>query len=238
MKLIAIAAVAVALGLGIALTGIGRPESAHSEAAPSQAQHGITVTGTGSVQATPDEAQFSFGVATQGLTAEEALSANGSAANKVIAALKHAGVRAADIQTASVLLEPRYSNDGSAVVGYTATNSVSATLHDLAKSGAVVDAVVAAGANQVSGPGLTRFEQSAFYRKALQSAIADARSKAETIARESGVQLGSVRSVVEGSNTPPPQPFAVREAAALDSTPIEPGTQTIEATVTVEFAVR
>src|SRR5262249_10952277 len=155
-------------------------------------------------QAVPDQAQFTFGVTTQALTAADALSANGSAANKVIAALKGAGVRGADIQTSSVLLEPRYSNEGSVVTGYTVPNSVSATLHDLARSGAIVDATVAAGANQVSGPGLTRLEQSSLYRSALRSAIADARSKAQAIAREAGVGLGAVRSVVEGSNTPPP----------------------------------
>ena len=237
MKLVRIVAVAAAVGLAVAYTGVGRPDGASGRPAASQDTRTISVSGTGSVQAVPDRAQFSFGVTTQGTTAVRALAANASLARKVISALKAAGVSAADIRTESVQLSPTVSDDGSTIVGYTATNSVSATLRDLDKAGSVVDSAVEAGANQVSGPSLVRSDQNALYRAALRAAVANARAKAQALAGASGVSLGSVRSVVEGSAAPPPVPLERAAGDMAPATPIEPGTQTIEASVTVEFAV-
>ena len=77
-RIAAVAALTMA-GLGIALwSGIGRPDSAQAQASDA-ATAGITVTGTGSVEAAPDRADFSFGVESDGTTAGEALSANNAA---------------------------------------------------------------------------------------------------------------------------------------------------------------
>jgi uncharacterized protein YggE len=197
----------------------------------------ITVTGSGSVTVVPNRALFSFGVTTQGRTAAGALAENAAEMRKVIAALKDAGIAAADIQTASVSLSPRYSQDGETILGYTASNTVSATSKDINKAGSIVDAAVAAGANQVSGPSLTRADSGALYRRALKAAVADARTKAATIAAASHARLGAVRSVVEGSSAPPPVPLAKTAGAVDTTTPIQPGTQEVDATVTVEFAI-
>src|SRR5207253_326446 len=153
---------------------------------------------------------------------------------KVIAALKGAGIAAADIQTQTVSLEPRYSDSGDQILGYTATNSVSATLRAIDKSGAVVDAAVGAGANQVSGPALTRGDMSDLYRTALRAAMANALAKAQTLAAASHASLGAVRSVTESSAAPPP-PVASSAKAGTDTTPVEPGTQIIEADVVVQY---
>ena len=237
MKLVRIAAVAAAVGLVVALAGVGRPDRASGGPTAAQESRTITVSGTGSVQAVPDRAQFSFGVTTQGTTASRALAANAGLARKLISALKGVGVAAADIQTQAVMLSPTFSDDGATIVGYTATNSVTATLRDLGKAGSAVDAAVEAGANQVSGPSLVRSDQDALYRVALRAAVADARSKAQALARASGVSVGAVRSVVEGSAAPVPERLAKDASDTNPPTPIEPGTQTIEANVTVEFAV-
>jgi hypothetical protein len=97
------------------------------------------------------------------------------------------------------------------------------------------DAAVAAGGNQVYGPGLLSSDQEAAYRRALQAAVADARVKAQTLAGASGVSLGTIRTIVESGATSAPLPMA---AAASDAaaTPIEQGTQTVEANVSVTFA--
>jgi hypothetical protein len=239
MKLVRLAAVAAVIGLAVALAGVGRPDGARGDTTPTESTRTITVGGTGSVKAIPDRAQFSFGVTTQAPTATQALDANANLARKVIAALKAEGIASGDLQTEAVSVQPRYSDDGSTIVGYTATNSVSATSHDLDKAGALVDAAVAAGANQVSGPSLTRSDQTELYGNALRAAVADAKSKAEAIAAAGGLQLAEIRSVVEGSSAPPPIPLS-GEAAAADAspTPIEPGKQEIDAVVTVVFALR
>jgi uncharacterized protein len=195
----------------------------------------ISVNGSGSVTVVPNRASFSFGVTTQGRTAAGALAENAADIRKVIAALKDAGIAVADIQTESVSLSPRYSNDGETILGYTASNSVSATEKDINRAGSIVDAAVAAGANQVSGPSLTRGDSNALYRRALQAAVADARAKAAAIAAASHVHLGAVRSVVEGSASP--IPLAAKAAGPTEATPIQPGTQEVDATVTVEFAI-
>jgi uncharacterized protein len=234
MKLLRILALA-ALGLAVvALAGAARPESASGLAAQLRAD-GITVNGTAAVRAVPDRADFSFGVQSTGRTASAALDANSAEMRKVIAALREAGVAAADIQTQQVSLSPRQSDNGDAIVGYTAQNTVSVRLRDLDRAGAVIDAAVAAGANQVYGPSLSRSNEAELYRTALCSSVADARTKAQAIAAAAGVTLGAVVGVTETGGAP--VPIEGKGAPTADAAPIEPGTQEIQASVTVTFAV-
>ena len=177
--------------LAVLVAGATRAGGAPS-AAP---QHSIVVAGQGSVAARPDRAQLSFGVSSDAKSASAALRANAAEMTKVIAALKAQGIAAADLRTDLVSLSPRYSQNGETVVGYTATNSVSATVRNLAKIGAIIDAAVGAGANQVSGPDLVRSSATALYRVALRAAIADARGKARTIAAASGLHIRRITDV-------------------------------------------
>lgn len=223
------------LGAGLAAwAGVGRPEAAQGQPAESGQALGVTVTGVGSVKAKPDLADFSFGVETQGATAEEALAKNNQVAQKLIDAIKAAGVAASDIQTQQVSVSPRYSNDGQAIVGYTAVNTVNAKVRDVSKAGAVVEAAIKAGANQVYGPTFSISSQSGLYRDALKKAFEDARGKAQTIASAAGVSLGEVVNIVEGGGFFPPIP-AKEEAAG--GPPIEPGLQEIQGSLTVTFAI-
>ena len=120
------------------------------------------------------------------------------------------------------------------IVGYTASNSVSAILA-LAKAGAAVDAAVSAGADSVSGPGLDTSDRDALYRSALRQAFAAAKAKAVTLADAAGLQLGAVQNMSEGGGT---VPVPITASGVADkSVPIEPGTQTIDAMLTVTFAV-
>ncbi|MEP6976452.1 MAG: SIMPL domain-containing protein [Thermoleophilia bacterium] len=234
MKFFRILALA-ALGLAVvALAGAARPESASGLAAQLRAD-GITVNGTGAVRAVPDRADFSFGVQSTGRTASAALDANSAEMRKVIAALREAGVAAADIQTQQVALSPRLADNGETILGYIAQNTVSAHLRDLGRAGAVIDAAVGAGANQVFGPSLSRSNEAELYRNALRSSVADARTKAQAIAAAAGVTLGAVIGVTETGGAP--VPIEGKAGAATDATPIEPGTQDIQASVTVTFAV-
>jgi uncharacterized protein len=200
------------------------------------AQHSIVVSGNGSVSAAPDRAQASFGVSTAAKTASAALRGNAAEMTKVIAALKGQGIATADIRTELVSLSPRYSTNGDVIVGYEATNSVSVTLRRLDKVGPVIDAAVDAGANQVSGPNLVRADAAGLYRSALRVAIANAKSKARTIASASGLHLRRITDVSEASAAPAPTPLTAKVGGDA-STPIEPGTTLVDATVTVTFSV-
>jgi len=233
MKLARLAMLALA-GVAIAVfAGVFQPSGAQSAAADTTSG-GITVLGTGSAKVTPDRASFAFGTVSQAATANAALAASSQSIARVIAALKKAGLAQADIQTADVSLSPRMNDKGDGIVGYTASNTVTATIKKIGDAGDVVDAAVGAGANQVSGPNLLASDQAAVYRNALAKAFADARAKAETLANASGSTLGKITAIVEGGGAVP-VPLA---AGAMDSSvPIEPGTQTIDATVSVTFAL-
>jgi uncharacterized protein YggE len=236
MKLMRIPALALGVAAALAVMGLGGAERAAGQAAAATSPgRTITVTGSGAAVAVPDRAAFSFGVTTQAKTASGALNGNSAEMKKVIAAIKGAGVAAKDVQTSSVSLSPRYSQNGEDIVGYTASNTVNATIKGVSRAGGVIDAAVGAGANQVFGPSFTRSDEALFYRRALRAAVATARSKALTLASAGRVRLGAVRSIVESSSGP--VPIAEKGAAAAD-TPIEAGTQTIVATVTVEYNVR
>jgi uncharacterized protein YggE len=214
-----------------ALAGVAQPRLAHTAAVPSTQT--ITVTGNGTATAAPDRASFQFGVVTKAATASAALARNSTGAAAVIAALKAAGVSPADLQTAGVWLSPQTSEDGTQIVGYTASNSVNATV-PLGKAGATVDAAVGAGADSVSGPSLDTSDRDSLYRSALRQAFAAAKAKAAVLADAAGLQLGAVQTMSEGGGVVP-VPIAA-SGVADKSVPIEPGTQTIDATLTVTFA--
>ena len=95
---------------------------------------GITVVGTGTADVVPDVADWSFGVNSQAATASDALSANASAMNAVLDALKSAGVAKEDLQTTEVLLYPQTADDGRTVTGYSASSTVTATVRKLGDS--------------------------------------------------------------------------------------------------------
>ena len=194
---------------------------------------GITVQGTASVSAAPDRAQLHVGVESQGATAKAALAANAAELRRVLAALRNAG--ATDLKTQSVSLNSR-SAEGGAVQGFTAQNSVSATVREVGRAGAVIDAAVAAGANQVYGPNLTHSNPAALYRQALRAAVAEARLSAQALAAASNLTLGAVTAVVEGGAAPMPFAQASRATDEAGSTPIEPGQQEVTASVAVTFA--
>ncbi len=226
-----------ALGLAAAaLIGVGRPEPARSQGDDSRR---VTVSGMGRVESVPDVATFSFGVSSRSSTAKEALESNSAEMRDVIAALRTAGVPGKDLRTEQVSLTPQFDENGRTVVGYTAMNSVSAKVDELEHAGAVVDAAVQAGANQVSGPALSRDDQAGLYAKALGNAVDEARRKAEALADASGASVGRALTIVEQGTGGGPEPMYEARALASDfSTPIEPGTKQIQAHVTVTFELQ
>jgi len=196
----------------------------------------ITVEGTGTVSTVPNEADFSFGVAVTAPTAKAALSSCARRTTSMIAALLKAGVKQSDVQTAEITLSPNTNDAGTRIVNFTASNTVTVETRAISKSGGIVDAAVAAGANTVDGPNLTTADQLGLSRRALAAAVANARTKAQAIAAAAHVRLGAVLTVTENSSTPitySPAP----KAAANVSTPVEPGTVQTEEDVTVTFAI-
>jgi uncharacterized protein YggE len=228
-RLLLLAAAGLAV---VALAGaIGLPDLAGAQdAAP--ADDSITVSGVGSVTAVPNESEMSFGVETRASTAQAAVAANADAMRRVLNAVRRAGGR--QLATQWVNVYP-VSGENGTVEGYSASNSVSA-VSDVEDAPALVDAAVEAGANQVSGPGLSSSNSEELYRQALAKAIFEARERAQVLARAAGRSVGDITAIVEGSAAMP-LPYA--ERAALDAaTPIVPGEQETTATVSVTFSLR
>lgn len=228
LPLVLVAAVVLAVA---AFAGIGRPEAARSEVATPDT---VTTLGHGVITVAPDEATITAGVHTQAASAAEALTQNARLMNAVVAALKTAG--GDGLQTQQVSLYPQL-NPQSQVSAYVADNSVSAKTK-IAAAGALIDAAVGAGANTVSGPSLDVSDRDARYRDALGKALADARLKAEALAKAGGFGVGPVSSVTEGQSAGVPQPMLAGALAKSDATPVEAGTQDVTADVTVTFRIR
>jgi uncharacterized protein YggE len=221
-----------------ALAGVGAPLLLHADTGTTTTGRTLSVFGTGVITTKPDTATLSAGVTTPAAKASGAIAANATSMAELIDALKATGIDSKDLQTELVSLDPRYDDNGTTIVGYNATNSVSVLVRDFTQVGGVIDAAVAAGANNVSGPSLARNDTEKLYRDALEEAAAQARLKATALARAAGVTLGEIRSVSEGTQEVSPVNYA-GAAIAKDSaaTPIEPGSAQVTASVRIVYAI-
>lgn len=221
---IAVAALAVAALAGVATL----PEGARA-VEPVPTDRTVSVGGTGTVSVIPNQADISFGVESRAATAKGALAANAVEMRKVIAALRAGG--AANIRTQWVTVNP-VTMDGTKIEGWSAVNTVSATIES-GKAGALIDSGVDAGANQVYGPSLSNSDARKLERQALQAAVADARARAEILASAAGGKLGKVLAISESTSGGIP---VYEKSAAMDGgTPVVSGAQDLTVTVSVTF---
>lgn len=215
-----------------------------TDAPPMAAGALLDVSAEGRTTRVPDVATIRAGVVTQNASAAAALAENADRMARVLAALKRAGVAPRDIATANVGLSPQYrygENVPPVITGYQATNTVSVRFRDIAKSGAILDALVKEGANQIDGPTLSLDKPDAALDEARMDAIRRARTRAELYAKANGMTVARVVSIAEQSeNSGGPQPvFAARMMKAADaSTQIAPGEQDVTVTVSVRFLLK
>jgi len=227
-----IAAVVGLLVAAVAAVAVLQPSGAGAVDPPASADT-VTVTGEGTVLAVPDRAEISAGVETRAQTARAALQANATAMERVLKALRSGG--GADITTETVSLSTSFDDQGSPN-GFVASNIASATVA-FDKAGSLIDAAVAAGANTIYGPSLSRSDADALYRQALAKAVDDAKARAEILAKAAGRSLGRVTAIAE-SGSAAPVPFAAKASAAQDSTPVVSGPEETTASVTVTYELR
>lgn len=205
-------------------------------------QKNITVSATGTVDATPDLARIQTGVITEADTAAQALSGNSQAMAKLIGGLKESAIEAKDIQTSSFRVEPRYTNprDGQApeINGYRVVNEVQVVVRDIAKLGAILDALVKLGANQMNGLSFDVSKAETLKDDARKQAIENALRRAKLLAAAAGAEVGDVIAISEDVSHGGPRPYAMARAAKADMVPIEGGSETLEARVTVTWALK
>ncbi|MFL6859096.1 MAG: SIMPL domain-containing protein [Allosphingosinicella sp.] len=216
--------------------------AAASETALAPGATRLDVVATGEVARVPNIARISAGVVTAAPTAAAALADNARRMAAVRAALKRAGVADRDIQTSAINLFPDYRQEADGapprITGYRASNEVAIRFRDIADSGRILDALVAEGANQINGPTFSIEDQGAAMDEARTSALAVARARAELYARALGKRVTRILAVSESGDVAAPGPIGVRMLAAQAKTAIEPGEQSVTASLTVVFELQ
>jgi uncharacterized protein YggE len=246
--LLAVALLALAL-VGCSTVRAAPPDVqqvASSEAADTVSRY-ITVVGTGKVNLAPDVAEINVGAEAMAGTVSEAKAEVDRQIAAILSTLKELGIHDKDIQTSSYSIyferapSPSPIREGAASEpqgGYRVSSTLTITIRDVAHVGDVLDAVVAAGANQVYGVNFTVADDQKWQSEARAKAVADAKSRAGELALLSGVELGNVLSISEViGSTPGLVPMKMVESA-IGGAGIAPGELELSTQIQITFAIQ
>ncbi|MCW8126404.1 SIMPL domain-containing protein [Microbulbifer halophilus] len=200
----------------------------------------ISISATGEARQAPDTANISAGVVTESEDSEKAMQDNAAQMEKLIDAIAKAGIDDKDVQTSGISLSPRYHHQRDRkpqITGYTARNTVRVKVHKIEELGEVLDAMAAAGANQIHGPSLEIGEPEPVMAEARQKALDKAQKRAETYAEALGMKVRRIVSVSEnGGGGPRPMLRAEMATARADTTtPVKPGETTVSVNLDLVF---
>ena len=200
----------------------------------------LELSAEGNVTRAPDLVTISAGTLSEAPTAATAMQDNARRTAAAIAALKAAGIDPRDIRTAAISLSPVYryeENRPPLLTGYQASNQLSIRFRDVARTGALIDRLVAQGINQINGPSFSVEQPEEALDEARRNAIATARKRAQLYAAAAGLRVRRILSISEGTaNAPAPMPIAMMVARNKGAdTPIEPGEQQLSVTLAVSF---
>ena len=196
-----------------------------------------------SVTAEPDLVTIGAGVSTEAVSAVEAMRLNAQAMAGVIDQIRALGIADEDIQTTGINLNARYDydrqNQRNVLRAYQVSNRVSVKLREIEETGAALDALVAAGATDLSGPSFSIENDDAAKDIARKRAVERAEARANAYAAlygYDGVKVLSVSESIQGRG--PVQQVVMREAMALDaaqSTPVQPGQVSTGVSITIKY---
>lgn len=236
-----ISTVLSALALGIALS-VGGYVLAGGASSNNETGFGtVDVSASGSATGTPDTLSMQLSVTTTAHSAAAALNKNDTEMRHLQSVFHSNGVLQRDLQTTGLSVSPNYNRKGG-VVSYGAEDDLSVTLHNIAKSGAVIDSAENAVGNDVSISDIefSLSKTSGLERNARFQAMQNARSEAEDFAKGSGEALGPIEKITIGQQSLPPTPLLpTLHASAFGSTaspvPIKPGTEQVSVEVDVIY---
>ncbi len=209
-------------------------------------QRTISVSGSGTASAKPDEVVVRLGVETTADTAREAVARNSEQMEAVVDALKAAGILVENIQTQTIQLRARYETvrpepgepEKRELIGYEASNIVEARSEDLEAVGELLDAAVEAGANRIEGLRFELSDLAELLERAREAAWEDAEQKADQLANLAEVELAEVVTIDEATTAPRP---AASVGAVLEreaAVPIEPGAEDVRVDLQVTWSLR
>lgn len=195
----------------------------------------VTVVGEGQVQGTPDTVTVNASIEFVANDVTGAMNQTSDRTEGVVNALVNAGIDRKNISTAQITLQQQLSPDGSTIVGYRATNTLSVKIKPVDGAGPAIALIVSTGgdATRINSVGLSIDDDSQFVRDARAAAFKDAKSRADQYADLSGLSLGKVISISESAATAPPTPMPGPMRAEMAGVPVEPGQQNVGFSVTV-----
>ena len=202
----------------------------------------ITVNAEGTVKVVPDAVKIMAQVSVVDGSNSAALSKANSSSSAIRKALATNKISTKDIATTSMTVYPEYNytqDKGSVQVGYRASQSFTVTVRNATNAGAVVDAIVAAGGDNLQLQGVSPFvlDNSKATAAARSAAVANAKAKATSYAKLLGVKLGKVNYLVENSASVPMPIYGVAKASADSATQIDLGTQDITVSISVQWSI-
>lgn len=229
---IAILCLTALVGFGFAASQALARGAAPAPARQTSATNVIRVTASGDVSVPPDQATLNLGVDTKASTAQEALANNADKMTAVIAAIEAKGVPAAQIQTTGLSI---YFDPQSGL--YSASHQLTVTIDNISKVGAILDASVAAGANNSWGVNFGLKNPTVAQAEALKAAVANGRIHADALASALQVTITGVRSASEPTYSSRPIVYGAASGAPVASapTPVQPGQLTVTAQVDLVY---
>jgi uncharacterized protein YggE len=234
------AALGLALAFGTAMPDARAQSATQTAPLPADATL-LSVSAQAEARRIPDVATISAGVVTQATDPNAAMRDNATQMEKVMAAVRAAGIAERDVQTAGISVQPQYKyaeNSPPTITGYQASNTVNIKVRDIGKLGKVLDALVASGANQVNGPAFEVDKPEPAYDEARIAALRKAEARAETYAKAMGLRVRRIVSINEGAGFQPPMPYMRAQSMAMEKaadTSVSPGETTLSVSIDVVF---
>jgi len=226
----------------LALTCLIWPTAAHAEETISGTK--LSISAEAEIKSVPDIATVSTGVTTIEPTPTKALQENSVKMDAVYKALTAAGIAAKDIQTSDMSVTPQYAqsltNKTPRITAYQVDNNVSVVIRNIKNIGAVLDALIANGANQLNGPEFSLEDKSPALDEARKSAMAKAQKSAAVYAAAAGLKIKRIISISEQGGFVPrpmraPRPMMAMASMSSASAIVSAGEVTTDITVNVEY---
>mgnify|MGYP000638512663 CR=1 FL=1 len=224
---------------------------------PDQYMNTISVNGKGEAITIPDIATFSFSVTEKAKTVAEAQTKATEKTNAALAAVKAGGVAEKDIKTLSYSINPQYEYSGGCtqfgctpskqtLTGYEVSQTIEVKIRDLSKAGALFESIGTTGVQNVNGLAFSIDDIETVKAQAREDAIADAKVKAEKIAKDLGVRLVRITSYYDQSDNMPyydarvemAQNMSISAVKAPMAPTIPTGEQKVTSNVTITYEIR
>ena len=211
----------------------------------------MSVSVSDKVTATPDIAQFSFSVVSEGPDISQITNQNNSKINQAVAMLKNNGIEDKDIETTQYNLYPVYTQVSRGTTGdfvpkiakYSLTQTVSVKIRDFSKISSVLGALPGLGINQIGSISFSIDDQEVYLSQAREKAFKKAYDKAVAMAQQNGVSIGRIISISDY----PQYAYPIYKSTALGmggvaapsvAPDIQPGSQDVSVNVTVVYEIK